>query len=392
MKRDVLTKKSTFSKMYKAVKSCIAVCLVVGIAAAPWNRMEAHAVEILATVNGTVLSGTNNELLKLSTREGYMEIKLDSETDITACKILLPDKRVSVAVTYGSDGYLHAAKITSETQEASVTLDSSATATVTGKIGDKTTGNVLYVSTQQGEMEIKLDATTDVSGCSLLVVGKSYNITCMRGSDAYVHAARIYDIGTAAPTTPIGTPAGNVPVNSQTMNGTAAVTPTTPVSGITPAPAAPVNVSTVTVSGTAAEKTKEGLLYLSTNEGEMQLVIDNNTDTRNGVVLTPGNKLTVSCYRGSDAYMHAASIVGIKDSTGAVEIDRSSPATVTGTVADGSTQNVLFLSTSGGTMELKLDAVNSISNCKAFVRGKKLTVTCARGSDAYMHALDIVGN
>lgn len=378
--------------MYKAVKSCIAVCLVVGIAAAPWNRMEAHAVEILATVNGTVLSGTNNELLKLSTREGYMEIKLDSETDITACKILLPDKRVSVAVTYGSDGYLHAAKITSEAQEASVTLDSSATATVTGKIGDKTTGNVLYVSTQQGEMEIKLDATTDVSGCSLLVVGKSYNITCMRGSDAYMHAARIYDIGTAAPTTPIGTPAGNVPVNSQTVNGTAAVTPTTQVSGITPAPAATVDVSTVTVSGTAAEKTKEGLLYLSTNEGEMQLVIDNNTDTRNGVVLTPGNKLTVSCYRGSDAYMHAASIVGIKDSTGAVEIDRSSPASVTGTVADGSTQNVLFLSTSGGTMELKLDAVNSISNCKAFVRGKKLTVTCARGSDAYMHALDIVGN
>jgi len=124
----------------------------------------------------------------------------------------------------------------------------------------------------------------------------------------------------------------------------------------------------------------------------MQIVIDNNTDTRNGVVLTPGNKLTVSCYRGSDAYMHAASIVGTKESTGSAEIDRSSPATVTGTVADGSTQNVLCLSTSGGTMELKLDAVNSISNCKAFVRGKKLTVTCARGSDAYMHALDIVGN
>ncbi len=390
MKKYVLTQKHSFLKMYKTAKLYIAACLVFGLAAAPWNRMEAHAVEILATVNGTVLSGTNTELLKLSTREGYMEIKLDSGTDITACKILLPDKRVSVAVTYGSDGYLHAAKITSETQEAGVTLDSSATATVTGKIGDKTTGNVLYVSTQQGEMEIKLDATTDVSGCSLLVVGKSYNITCMRGSDAYMHAARIYDIGTAAPTTPIGT--GTPTVNIPTVNGTAAVTPGTQVSGITPAPAAAVNVSTVTVSGTATDKTKEGLLYLSTNEGEMQLVIDNNTDTRNGVVLTPGNKLTVSCYRGSDAYMHAASIVGTKESTGSAEIDRSSPATVTGTVADGSTQNVLCLSTSGGTMELKLDAVNSISNCKAFVRGKKLTVTCARGSDAYMHALDIVGN
>ena len=185
-------------------------------------------------------------------------------------------------------------------------------------------------------MEIKLDATTDVSGCSLLVVGKSYNITCMRGSDAYMHAARIYDIGVAAPTTPIGTPGTNPPLINPPVNGTTGILPgttTTPVSTISPAPASPVNVSTVTVSGTATEKTKEGLLYLSTNEGEMQLVIDNNTDTRSGVVLTPGNKLTVSCYRGSDAYMHAASIVGVKDNTGTVEIDKSSPATVTGTVA-----------------------------------------------------------
>ena len=312
MKKCTWIQKYALAKMHKAVKLYIAVFLVLGIAAAPWNRMEAHAVEILATVNGTVLSGTNTGLLKLSTREGYMEIKLDSGTDITACKILLPDKRVSVAVTYGSDGYLHAAKITSETQESSVTLDSSATATITGQIGDKTTGNVLYVSTSQGEMEIKLDATTDVSGCSLLVVGKSYNITCMRGSDAYMHAARIYDIGVAAPTTPIGTPGTNPPLINPPVNGTTGILPgttTTPVSTISPAPASPVNVSTVTVSGTATEKTKEGLLYLSTNEGEMQLVIDNNTDTRSGVVLTPGNKLTVSFYRGSDAYMHAASIV-----------------------------------------------------------------------------------
>lgn len=261
MKKCTWIQKYALAKMHKAVKLYIAVFLVLGIAAAPWNRMEAHAVEILATVNGTVLSGTNTGLLKLSTREGYMEIKLDSGTDITACKILLPDKRVSVAVTYGSDGYLHAAKITSETQESSVTLDSSATATITGQIGDKTTGNVLYVSTSQGEMEIKLDATTDVSGCSLLVVGKSYNITCMRGSDAYMHAARIYDIGVAAPTTPIGTPGTNPPLINPPVNGTTGILPgttTTPVSTISPAPASPVNVSTVTVSGTATEKTKKG--------------------------------------------------------------------------------------------------------------------------------------
>ena len=42
-------------------------------------------------------------------------------------------------------------------------------------------------------------------------------------------------------------------------------------------------------------------------------------------------------------------------------------------------------------MELKLDAVKSVTGCKVIVSGKKLTVTCARGSDAYMHALDIKG-
>ena len=35
--------------------------------------------------------------------------------------------------------------------------------------------------------------------------------------------------------------------------------------------------------------------------------------------------------------------------------------------------------------------VNSISNCKVFVAGKKLSLTCTRGSDAYMHAIDITG-
>ena len=53
----------------------------------------------------------------------------------------------------------------------------------------------------------------------------------------------------------------------------------------------------------------------------MQLVIDSNTDARSGMMLTPGNKLTVACYRGSDAYMQAASIGGRKDTEGAAEGD-----------------------------------------------------------------------
>ena len=79
MKKCTWIQKYALAKMHKAVKLYIAVFLVLGIAAAPWNRMEAHAVEILATVNGTVLSGTNTGLLKLSTREGYMRSSWTAE-------------------------------------------------------------------------------------------------------------------------------------------------------------------------------------------------------------------------------------------------------------------------------------------------------------------------
>ena len=40
-------------------------------------------------------------------------------------------------------------------------------------------------------------------------------------------------------------------------------------------------------------------------------------------------------------------------------------------------------------MELKLDVLFTLSNCKALVSGKKVAVTCVRGSDAYMHAINI---
>lgn len=360
-------------KKCKMVKIYITVCLVFGIVMAfPISRLRVQAAEILATVPGTVMSGTTAELLKLSTKEGYMEIKLDSGTDTSACKILLPDKKISVSVSYGSDGYLHAVKVYGEAQANAVTLDSSTSAAVTGTIGEKTKGDVLYFNTPQGEMQIKLDTTTDISGCSILMVGKSYSIVCVRGSDACMHAVSISDMATGTAGT-----VGNT--------GTA-------VSGITPAPASALNVETISVTGTVTNNTKENLLYLSTSGGEMQIVIDNNTDSRSGVVLTPGNKLTVACYHGSDAYMHAASIVGVKDSAAAVDIDASSPLTVSGTVAGKSTESLLYFATSGGEMQIKLDAVNSISNCKVFVSGKKLTVTCARGSDAYLHALEIVGN
>ncbi len=344
---------------------CVSLSLVFGTVLLPASCMEVQAQEVIATVEGTVRSGTTSELLKLSTKEGDMEIKIDSGTDASACKVLLPGKKINVSVSHGSDGYLHAVKITANGQTPSASLDLSNAATVSGTLSDKTTGDVLYVNTPQGEMQIKLDATTNLSGCSVLVAEKSYNITCVRGSDAYMHALSISD-GVSS-----GTGSGSVDTS------------------ITPAPAAAVTAATSTVSGTVSKKTKENLLYLSTREGEMQIVIDANTDSRSGYILVPDANLSVSVYHGSDAYMHAAVITGTKEAVYPAEIDTSSTSTVSGTVGGKSTGNILYLDTPQGEMELKLDGVRSIVGCKVLIKGKKLSVTCARGSDAYMHALDI---
>lgn len=335
-------KKNKFSKL------CITTCLILGITLLPAVQLKVNAAEIIATVQGTILSDTTSEILHLSTSDGKMEIKMDSETDASACKVLLPDKKISVSLSHGSDGYLHAVKITSEIKESGVTIDSTTTATVTGTIDKKTTGDLLYFDTPQGEMQIKLDPSTNMSNCSVLVMGKSYNVTCARGSDAYMHALSISD-------------------KSSTPNAA------------TSGPA---------VTGTVVDKTKADLLYLSTKEGEMQFKIDSNADTSKGMVLTPGNKLTVSFYHGSDGYLHAVGIVGEKDSSTA-KVDTSSTSTVTGTVGKDSTENLLYLDTPQGMMELKLDVVNSLNDCKVLISGQKLSVTCAYGSDAYMHAIDI---
>lgn len=345
-------------KKSRLPKIGMAVCLILGMLLMPFSQLKVQAAEVIATVQGTVLAGTTAEILQLSTPQGKMEIKLDNSTDYSDCKVLLPNKAISVSVSHGSDAYLHAVKISNGSAVNSTTLDTSNASTVVGTISKNTTNEILQFSTAQGEMEIKLDPTTDMSSCSVLIMGKTYSISCARGSDAYMHAIKITD-----------------------SFSTAAVTPTYSV---------PSGASTTTVSGKVTKNTKENLLCLDTAYGEMELKIDSSADTGRGFVLTPGRKLSVTCYHGSDAYMHAVCIVGEKDSSSAT-VDTSSTTTVSGTVDSKSNENILYLDTAQGEMELKLDAVKSLNNCKVIVVDKKLTVTCAYGSDAYMHAIDITG-
>lgn len=86
-------------KKDRIIKLCMTICLILGISVMPINQLEVKANEIIATVQGTISSGTTSDLLRLSTPQGNMEIKLDSDTDASACKILLPGKKISVSVS-----------------------------------------------------------------------------------------------------------------------------------------------------------------------------------------------------------------------------------------------------------------------------------------------------
>lgn len=359
-------------KKYRGIKICAVVCLILGMFLVPANRLEAQAAEVIATVKGKIMEETTPDLLYLSTSDGVMQIKIDSNTDTSACKMLIVDTYINVAVTGGNDGYLHAAKITGDATTGTVNIDTASSVTVRGTLSRKTKGDILYVYTDQGDMQIKFDDSTSISGCNFLVSGQIYYFTCSRGSDAYLHATSI---------------------STSKYGGTPSTASSGNSSGLTPAPSDPASASKATgiVSGKVDERTTESILYLSTNDGVMQLKIDANTDARLGMILTPEKQVAVSFYRGSDAYLHAVTIVGVKSAPANVTID-SSAATVTGTVNGTSNEDILYLETQQGMMELKLDSVRSASKFKVLVMGKSITINCARGSDAYMHVIDIIGN
>lgn len=361
-------------KKYKrSARLCMTVLATCGLLLLPASvpKMDVQAAEIIATVQGKVMEGTTAKLLYLNTSDGKMEIKIDGDTSTGNCKMLLPDKKISVSVANGNDGYLHAVTISESGENPSVSLDTTKVSNVIGTVNKKTTEDVLHLDTAQGEMEIKLDRDTDFSSCSVLVVSGKYVVRCARGEDAYMHALSIADVG-AAP----AVETSQADVTAKTFNQE---------------PVVNVTGETRTVSGTIKESTNEFMLNLGTSEGDFTFKIDDSTDTSKGMILTPDNKLMVTYFRGSDNNLHASAITGVKDSSSAT-LDDSSPATVTGTVKKKSTENILVLDTTAGEMELKLDKVESLSGCKVLVAGKKVSVTCKRGDDAFMHALTIAAD
>ncbi len=84
--------------------------------------------------------------------------------------------------------------------------------------------------------------------------------------------------------------------------------------------------------------------------------------------------------------MHAAKVTGTRASGATVS---GSSSTFSGSVDGNSTEDMLLLVTSGGTMKIRLDQNTSLSGTKGLTKGKVVTVTASVGSDEYWHALSI---
>ncbi len=331
---------------------CVAVATGIGLL-----PIKGAAAEI--TYTGTVSDKTVADKLYLATSGGVVEIKLDSNTELVNAKFLLPGNSITANCYVGSDEYWHASKLTGTTSVGKVTIDESKKSTVKGTIAKGTTEELLYLVVDNGTMQIKIDESTDVDGVQCLIIGKTVQAEVARGSDAYMHALSISDV------------AGSSSSSAGSSTGAAASG-----SGIT---------------GTVEKGTTTSLLYLNTSGGTMQFVLDLATDASACRVLLPGQSVTVNFYRGSDAWNHASKLVNNNSKAAAeVSLDENSKFTVTGKVTADTTENTLYLETSGGVMQIRLDAATSYTKCPVLLLGKSIEVVGERGSDEYNHAVEII--
>ena len=340
-----------------------AICLVLTFILVAFMGLSVPAVAEAAesTFSGTVSDKTTSEIIYLSTSGGTMELKVDSNTSISGTKLVLPGMTISCSCYRGSDEYWHVSSISGSSQVGKVTLDSSTKATVTGSIAKGTSEELLYLVVDNGTMQIKMDDDTDLSGVTMLIIGKKVKVVVERGSDAYMHAVSISDV-------------------TSSSSSTTTSTSTSASSGNT-------------VTGTVEKGTTASILYLSTSAGTMEFVLDLGTDASACRVLLPGQKITVSFYRGSDAWNHTSKLVNNSESASATTtLDSSTQATITGTVDDDTDEATLHLDTNGGVMEIRLDSDTNFSKCPVLLLNKNVTVVAQRGSDAYYHAVSITSN
>ena len=351
--------------MKKSLSATIGVLLTMVLVAIMGLSVPSVSKAAETTFSGTVSDKTTSEILYLTTSGGTMEIKLDSNTTISGTKLVLPGTTISCSCYRGSDEYWHVSSISGSSQVGKVTLDASTKATVTGSIAKGTSEELLYLVVDNGTMQIKMDDDTDLDDVTMLIIGKKVKVVVERGSDAYMHAISIADAGSSS---------------SSSSSTTTTTTSSSTSSGST-------------VSGTVEKGTTASILYLSTSAGTMEFVLDLGTDASACRVLLPGQKISVSFYRGSDAWNHTSKLVNNSDTASStVTLDSSTQATITGTVDDDTDEGTLHLDTNDGVMEIRLDSNTNFSKCPVLLLNKSVTVVAQRGSDAYYHAVTITSN
>ncbi len=342
--------------MKKKLSSLISVLIMLMAVLACATAVPARTSAAEMTISGTVTDSTTQEILFLNTSGGTMQIKLDSNTDTSGAKFLLPGNSLTCSIYTGSDEYWHASKITGSSSSGKATVDTSNKATVKGTIAKGTSEELLYLVVQNGTMQIKIDPETDISGCKYLIIGRTVNVVCARGSDAYMHALTITD-------------ASNYSGMVTTASG---------------------SVSTTGVTGTIDKGTTTSLLRLSTSAGTMEFVMDLASDISQCRALVPGQSATVSFYRGDDAWNHVSRIVNNSSkASDLANLDQASKATVSGTISSNTNESTIYLETSGGVMQIRIDSSTGFTKCPVLLAGKNAQIVCMRGSDEYFHAVTV---
>ena len=401
--REVLFMKKIVYKITGAILGFI-VALSLMIAFRP-----AFADAAETSFTGTISDQTNPGILYLDTNGGTVQIKLDTTTDTSGAKFLVPGKTITASCFMGGDSYWHAKTITGKSSVGAIDPDAKQS-TVVGVVAKNTSESMLYLKLTEGTMELKLDTTTDVSNLKSIIIGKTVKCVVARGSDAYMHAISISDTTesanltqtakTDAASTGAAQTAGALPTELNPQNATQAQNAlaafvqsqqggTQQASAQTQeAPAQAAAPQTTDVTGTVDKQTTSSVLFLNTSGGVMQIKIDSGATDSCHALIT-GQTVTASYYRGDDEYNHAKSLTNNSSKKSQTAELNPSELTVSGKVTSKTNEGTLFLDTSGGTMQIKLDSDTDFSGCQVLTQGKTVEVTCKCGSDEYFHAVAI---
>lgn len=344
------------------------------------NPMDANAETTI--VKGVVKDGTTANVLNLSTPEGDMSIKIDSNADMSGCHMLLTGSSVTATVYYSNaDSYMHTNKLSN----TNITTTTTGSTPVVGQISDKAiSNNTIVLSTISGDLYVKFDSATDFSGASVLTAKKYVIMNLVRESDGTYRAVSVKDYDSSS--------SSQSNSNSNTAATTNTTTTTTTNTATTDTTASTVTVNnppanTTPVTGTIDAKSSGNNLFLTTKDGTYDLLLDSNTDYTNGYMMIAGAKITVNIYyKSEDAHMHVASVTRTGELTKPSTASSNTAVNYTGTVDAKSTDSNLYLTTSGGTMTIKLDPNTKLYGNNPVRKGSTVTVSCVQCADEFWHA------